>query len=93
VLVHGFGGGTFAWRHVQQPLADQTGCRVVAFDRPAFGLTSRPPALADGTPYTVESQALLLLEFCAALGLQQVLLVAHADGALLALRASSIVAE
>ena len=38
VLVHGFGAGVFAWRHVMQPLADAAGCRVIAFDRPAFGL-------------------------------------------------------
>lgn len=37
VLVHGFGGGVFAWRHVMEPLAMQCQCRVVAFDRPAFG--------------------------------------------------------
>lgn len=37
VLVHGFGGGAFSWRHVMEPLAMQCQCRVVAFDRPAFG--------------------------------------------------------
>lgn len=37
VLVHGFGGGVFAWRHVMEALALQCQCRVVAFDRPAFG--------------------------------------------------------
>ena len=37
VLVHGFGAGAFAWRNVMQPLADSAGCRVIAFDRPAFG--------------------------------------------------------
>lgn len=42
MLIHGYGSGVFAWRHVMQPLAQQCGCRVVAFDRPAFGLTSRP---------------------------------------------------
>lgn len=37
LLVHGFGGGVFAWRHVMEALAMQCHCRVVAFDRPAFG--------------------------------------------------------
>jgi hypothetical protein len=37
LLVHGFGAGVFAWRHVMEPLALQCHCRVVAFDRPAFG--------------------------------------------------------
>ena len=37
VLVHGFGAGVFAWRHIMQPLAQKCSCRVVAFDRPGFG--------------------------------------------------------
>ena len=37
VLVHGFGGGVFAWRHIMEALALQCQCRVLAFDRPAFG--------------------------------------------------------
>jgi pimeloyl-ACP methyl ester carboxylesterase len=37
VLLHGFGGGVFAWRHVLEPLAAAVGVRVVAFDRPGFG--------------------------------------------------------
>ena len=42
VLVHGFGGGIFSWRHVMGVLARQVGCTVAAFDRPGWGLTSRP---------------------------------------------------
>lgn len=41
VLVHGFGAGVFAWRHILQPLAQKCGCRVIAFDRPGFGASSR----------------------------------------------------
>ena len=37
VLVHGFGGGVFSWRHVGPALAAEAGCSVVAFDRPGFG--------------------------------------------------------
>ncbi|EEF44723.1 hydrolase, putative [Ricinus communis] len=42
VLIHGFGGGVFSWRHVMGVLARQVGCTVAAFDRPGWGLTSRP---------------------------------------------------
>lgn len=42
VLVHGFGGGVFSWRHVMGVLSRQVGCTVAAFDRPGWGLTSRP---------------------------------------------------
>ncbi|GFR39649.1 hypothetical protein Agub_g115 [Astrephomene gubernaculifera] len=89
VLVHGFGGGVFAWRHVMETLAMQCHCRVVAFDRPGFGLTSRPKANELSNPYTVASQSQLLLQLCGALGLRQVVLVAHADGCLVTLRAAA----
>lgn len=92
VLVHGFGGGVFAWRHVMEPLAMQCQCRVVAFDRPAFGLTSRPRVSGDINHYQVSSQAELVLQLCAALGLKQVVLVAHADGCLVTLRAAAMAA-
>ncbi len=42
MLVHGFGAGVFAWRHILQPLAQKCGCRVIAFDRPGFGEHTRP---------------------------------------------------
>lgn len=61
VLVHGFGGGVFSWRHVMGELSLQLGCRVVAYDRPGWGLTSRlirkdweKRNLAN--PYKLESQ-------------------------------------
>ena len=93
VLVHSFGGGAFSWRHVMQPLADASGLPVLAFDRPGFGLTARPP-LPPGTPpeanpYALKAQAVLVLRLCAVLGLRRVALVGHADGALLALMAAA----
>lgn len=42
VLVHGFGGGIFSWRHVMGVLSRHVNCIVAAFDRPGWGLTSRP---------------------------------------------------
>eukprot|EP00798_Chlamydomonas_sp_ICE-L_P000009 gene9-12818_t len=92
VLVHSFGGGVFSWRHIMEPLANECGCRVIAFDRPGFGLTSRP-TVTNGdnisNPYSVASQAQLLLKLAAALGLEKVVLVSHADGCLLTMRAVS----
>jgi hypothetical protein len=65
VLVHGFGGGVFSWRHVSNLLARQVGCTVLAFDRPGWGLTSRPRRKdwEDKNlpnPYELESQVILL---------------------------------
>ena len=48
VLVHGFGGGVFSWRHVMEALAMQCHCRVIAFDRPAFGEGDGRLGLATG---------------------------------------------
>ncbi|GJM93729.1 hypothetical protein PR202_ga10312 [Eleusine coracana subsp. coracana] len=91
VLVHGFGGGVFSWRHVSNLLARQVGCTVLSFDRPGWGLTSRPrrkdwedKKLAN--PYEMESQVDLLISFCSEMGLRSVVLVGHDDGGLLALK-------
>ncbi|KFK35772.1 hypothetical protein AALP_AA4G034100 [Arabis alpina] len=92
VLVHGFGGGVFSWRHVMGELSLHLGCKVVAYDRPGWGLTSRlirkdweERNLAN--PYKLESQVDLLLAFCSEMGFSSVVLVGHDDGGLLALKA------
>ena len=68
VLVHGFGGGVFSWRHVMGVLARQTGCRVAAYDRPGWGLTSRLRAedweeKELSNPYKLEIQVILPMQF------------------------------
>lgn len=93
VLVHGFGGGIFSWRHVMGVLARQVGCTVAAFDRPGWGLTSRPRKQdwEDNqlpNPYKLETQVDLLLNFCSEMGFSSVVLVGHDDGGLLALKAA-----
>ncbi|GKV35784.1 hypothetical protein SLEP1_g44003 [Rubroshorea leprosula] len=93
VLVHGFGGGVFSWRHVMGVLAHQVGCTVAAFDRPGWGLTSRPSRMEWEekelpNPYKLETQVDLLLSFCSEMGFSSVILVGHDDGGLLALKAA-----
>jgi hypothetical protein len=61
ILLHGFGANLFSWQVVMEPLA---GCgRVIAYDRPAFGLTERPmPGEWSGqNPYSPEAQADLVI--------------------------------
>ncbi|KAI5069131.1 hypothetical protein GOP47_0015432 [Adiantum capillus-veneris] len=41
ILLHGFGASLFSWERVMKPLAEVLQSCVIAFDRPAFGLTSR----------------------------------------------------
>lgn len=93
MLIHGYGSGVFAWRHIMQPLSTHCGCRVLAFDRPAFGLTSRiqPPPGFD-SPYSMRSAAKLAVLLAERLGLRRVVFVGHADGALVALLATAFVA-
>lgn len=93
VLVHGFGGGVFSWRHVMGTLARQVGCPVAAFDRPGWGLTPRLPRKdweekQLPNPYKLETQVDLLLSFCSDMGFSSVILVGHDDGGLLALKAA-----
>lgn len=90
VLIHGFGGGVFSWRHVMNSLARQSNCTVAAFDRPGWGLTSRLrredwEKTELPNPYKLESQVDLLLSFCSELGFSSVVLIGHDDGGLLAL--------
>ena len=66
LLMHGYNGSEFSFRAVAPPLAYDTGCRVVAFDRPPFGLSSRPlkwgkdvPGL-DFNPYEQNGSATLV---------------------------------
>jgi len=94
LLIHSGGGGAFAWRNVMPDLAASCGVRVVAFDRPGFGLTSRPHPPPAGSsrpnPYSPAAQAALVLQLCGALGIRRVLLVAHGDGCLVAIMAAAL---
>ncbi|KAM0020217.1 putative haloalkane dehalogenase [Helianthus debilis subsp. tardiflorus] len=93
VLVHGFGGGVFSWRHVMGELARNVKCIVAAFDRPGWGLTSRTKrdeweSNNLPNPYMLDAQVDMLLSFCKEMGFSSVVLVGHDDGGLLALKAA-----
>jgi pimeloyl-ACP methyl ester carboxylesterase len=94
LLIHSSGGGAFAWREVMGELAARCGVRVIALDRPAFGLTSRPhpPPAGSGlpNPYAPASQAALALQLCSALGVRRAMLVAHGDGCVVAVMAAAL---
>ncbi|KAK9793203.1 hypothetical protein WJX73_006067 [Symbiochloris irregularis] len=92
ILTHGFGAGVFAWRHIMQPLANKTGCRVLAFDRVGFGLTSRPDWNTNSTelnPYSNMQQSDIIHKLCEELNLDRVILCGHADGSVIALTAAA----
>jgi len=80
VLLHGFAASLFSWREVMAPLAQRG--TVIAFDRPAFGLTERPlPGEWQGeSPYTSEYQARLTVGLLDALGVDKAILVGNSAG-------------
>jgi pimeloyl-ACP methyl ester carboxylesterase len=85
VLLHGFGASVFSWREVMEPLAESLASEagtVIAFDRPAFGLTERPlPGQWVGeSPYSVEYQVELTVGLLDALGVERAILVGNSAG-------------
>ena len=91
LLLHGFGASLFSWREVMAPLAENH--RVIAFDRPAFGLTERPLRGAWGTaaewnagvPYSPGAQADLTIALMDELGVEQAVLVGNSAGGTVAM--------
>ncbi len=80
ILLHGFGASAFSWREVMEPFSELG--RVIAYDRPAFGLTSRPmPGQWQGeNPYSPESQAAIVIGLMDALGVEKAYLVGNSAG-------------
>ncbi|KAF9670492.1 hypothetical protein SADUNF_Sadunf13G0074700 [Salix dunnii] len=94
ILLHGFGASVYSWSRVMKPLAEITGSKVLAFDRPAFGLTSRVDAsthLSTGSndakplnPYSLAFSVLATLHFIGFLEAEKIVLVGHSAGSLVA---------
>lgn len=78
VLLHGFGASTFSWAPVAASLSERI--PVVAFDRPAFGLTERPLTWAGADPYAPQTQADLTIKLMDELGIRKAVLVGHSAG-------------
>lgn len=82
LLLHGFAASVFSWREIMEPLSE--GGTVIAFDRPAFGLTERPLQWAGQSPYSPEAQADLTVGMMDALGIDQGVLVGNSAGGAIA---------
>jgi pimeloyl-ACP methyl ester carboxylesterase len=80
ILLHGFGASAYSWREVMGPFSELG--RVIAYDRPAFGLTSRPmPGDWTGeNPYSPEAQAAIVIGLMDALGIEKAWLVGNSAG-------------
>ena len=87
ILLHGFGASTFTWREVMEPLGEMG--TVIAFDRPAFGLTERPLSWQESeNPYTPEAQVALLAGLMDELDIDDAVLVGNSAGGTVAVHAA-----
>ncbi len=79
ILLHGFGASVDSWREVMTDLS-QYG-RVIAYDRPAFGLTERPmPENWESNPYGMKANIELLRGLMNALKIDKAILVGNSAG-------------
>ena len=75
LLLHGWAGSTFSWRDTITPLAE-AGYRVIAFDRPPYGLSQKTGDL----PLSMTEQAQFTAAFMDTLGIEQATLIGHSMG-------------
>jgi pimeloyl-ACP methyl ester carboxylesterase len=79
ILLHPFGGSTYSWREVMDEFS-QYG-RVIAYDRPAFGLTERPmPEEWESNPYGMKANVEILREILDSFGVEKAILVGNSAG-------------
>ncbi|MGD8475225.1 MAG: alpha/beta hydrolase [Anaerolineae bacterium] len=78
ILLHGFGASLFSWHQVMPELAAYG--TVVAYDRPASGLTERPMTWEGENPYSPEAQVKLAIGLMDALNVDKAILVGHSAG-------------
>lgn len=83
ILLHGFASSEFSWREVLEPLSAHS--RVVAFDRPGFGLTERILNWQGESPYTSDYQADLVVRLMDKLGIQKAILIGNSAGGTIAM--------
>ncbi len=83
VLLHGFGASLYSWNAVMGPLGDLG--TVIAYDRPAFGLTERPLEWEGESPYSPQAQVDLLLGLLDRFGVEQAILVGNSAGGTVAM--------
>ena len=84
ILLHGFGASLFSW-HAVMELFSHYG-RVIAYDRPAFGLTERPMTWTGENPYGALFNVELLLGVLDHFNVQKAILVGNSAGGTVAMQ-------
>lgn len=80
ILLHGTLASIHSWGKISSSMA-QYGT-VIAFDRPAFGLTSRPmpDEWSGGNPYTYNAQVNLIIELMNKFNIKQAIVIGNSMG-------------
>lgn len=79
ILLHPFGGSVYSWREVMGEFARYG--KVIAYDRPAFGLTERPmPEEWESNPYGMKANVEILRGLLDAFGAEKTILVGNSAG-------------
>jgi pimeloyl-ACP methyl ester carboxylesterase len=78
ILLHGFGASLFSWYAVTEPLSKYG--TVIAYDRPAFGLTERPMTWEGENPYSQQAQVELVIGLMDKLNVKKAILVGNSAG-------------
>jgi pimeloyl-ACP methyl ester carboxylesterase len=84
VLLHGFLSSLYSWEAVMEPLSKQG--TVIAFDRPAFGLSERPLTWEGQNPYSSEAQVALITGLLDHFGVEKAILVGNSAGGTIAMQ-------
>lgn len=84
LLLHGFGASLYSWQPVMSSFS-QLGT-VIAFDRPAFGLTERPLTWQGQNPYSPEAQIALVIGLLNHYGIEKAILVGNSAGGTVAMQ-------
>jgi pimeloyl-ACP methyl ester carboxylesterase len=83
ILLHGFGASVYSWHAVMEPLG-RSGS-VLAYDRPAFGLTERPMEWKGRNPYGPDANIDLLMQLMDHFGYRKAVLIGNSAGGTLAM--------
>jgi pimeloyl-ACP methyl ester carboxylesterase len=83
VLLHGFGANLNSWHAVIEDLGKYG--TVISFDRPGFGLTEKPLTWDGESPYSPDSQVLLLDSLIDNFSSGNVILVGNSAGGTIAM--------
>ncbi len=84
VLLHGFGASLFSWHAVMGSFS-KIGM-VIAYDRPAFGLTERPMSWTGENPYSSQANVDLLLGLLDHFNVQKAILVGNSAGGMVSMQ-------